>query len=65
MDKVIENDISGIVVDFNGIENKEGMLRFIIELTPRLREVGVNTSIVLNENIEKDNYTNIVDYIIE
>ena len=65
VDKVIENDISGIVVDFNGIENKEGMLRFIIELTPRLREVGVNTSIVLNENIEKDNYTNIVDYIIE
>ncbi len=64
-DKVIASDINGIVIDFNKVENQEGMLRFIIELTPRLREVGVDTSIVLNEKIEKNSYINIVDYIIE
>lgn len=65
VDKSIKNDINGVVIDFNGIENKDSMLRFVIELAPKLREIGITTSVVLNENIEQNDYKNIVDYVIE
>lgn len=65
VDKAIKNNINGVVIDFNGIENKDSMLRFVIELAPKLREIGITTSVVLNENIEQNDYKNIVDYVIE
>ncbi len=65
IDRVIESNINGIVIDFNQDQQKESVLRFVIEIAPRLREFGITTSIVLNENIEKSNYINIVDYIVE
>ena len=65
VNKIMANDINGVIIDFNGIKNKENMIRFIIELAPKLREIGISTSIVLNENIEKNDYINIADYIIE
>lgn len=61
--KSIENSINGISIDFSGIDDKN-MIRFIIELTPKLREIGITTSLVLNNNIEQD-IIEIVDYIIE
>ena len=61
----IENNINGVSIDFNEIDDKESMSRFIIECTPKLREVGISTCIVLNENIEEQDYINIVDYIVE
>ena len=61
--KSIENSINGISIDFSGIDD-ENMIRFIIELTPKLREIGITTSLVLNNNIEQD-IIEIVDYIIE
>lgn len=63
--KIIENNINGIIINFNQEQQKESTLRFVIEIAPRLREYGITTAIVLNENIEKSNYINIVDYIIE
>ena len=60
----MKNDISGI--NIIGIE-KTDLNRFIIELAPHLREVGIKINIVANsghsEQYEKD-YTEIVDYII-
>lgn len=61
----IENNINGVSIDFNEIDDKESMSRFIIECTPKLREVGISTCIVLNENMEEQDYINIVDYIVE
>lgn len=63
--KAIENDINGISIDFTGIQDKEIMKRFVIECAPKLREVGISTCIVLNENIDEQDYINIVDYIVE
>lgn len=63
--KVIENNINGISIDFTGIEDKESIKQFIIECTPKLREIGISTCVVLNENIEEQDYINIVDYIVE
>jgi hypothetical protein len=63
--KVIENDINGIIIKFNELEDKEILERFVIECTPKLREIGITTGIVLNENMQKENYIDIVDYIVE
>lgn len=67
INKVIENDINGVIVDFEEIQvdEKETIKRFMIELVPKLREVGIDTCIVLNSNIEKNDYINLVDYIVE
>lgn len=58
----IKNDIKGINIIPNEDEN---MQRFIIELAPRLREIGIKTNLVKNGNIDDSKYTDIVDYIIE
>lgn len=64
VDNAIENNLNGIVIDFSKIE-EENIKRFSIELTPKLREIGITTCIVLNDKMKKDNYENIVDYIVE
>lgn len=64
MEKSIENNINGISIDMKGIK-EEDLKRFAVEIAPKLREIGINTCIVLNENIEKQDYVNIVDYIVE
>ena len=63
--KSIENNINGISIDFTGIEDREIIKRFVIECAPKLREIGISTCIVLNENIDGQDYINIVDYIVE
>ena len=63
--KGMNNELKGLIIDFNKIDDSVAMQRFIIELTPKLREVGINTCIVLSENMKKDDYINIVDYVIE
>lgn len=63
--KSIENNINGVSIDFTGIQDGESMKRFVIECAPKLRESGISTCIVLHENIEKQDYLNIVDYIVE
>lgn len=61
---LIENDINGISVDFKNVATSN-MMRFIIELAPKLREIGITTCIVLNDGINEQDYINIVDYIVE
>ena len=63
--QTIDNDLKGVVLDFYKIDNKDNLKRFIIEITPRLREIGVSTVLVINENINKEDYINLVDYIVD
>lgn len=65
IENVLENNINGIVINFDKNEQKDNTLRFAIEIAPKLREFGISTGIVLNENVKKDDYINIADYIIE
>ena len=60
--KSIENDIKGIVID---IKDMQDMKRFVIECAPKLREVGISTCVVINTNMDKQDYINIADYIVE
>lgn len=65
IENILENNINGIVINFDKNEQKNNTLRFVIEIAPKLREFGISTGIVLNENVKKDDYINIADYIIE
>lgn len=69
-DKIINNiinlantaKINGIIINMDG--NTPGLNRLIIELTPRLRAIGVYVSVVQNEGIDENTYKTIVDYMI-
>lgn len=65
VDKVIENNINGVCIDLSNVTDTNLIKRFIIELTPKLREIGVSTSLVINEGINQEDYKNIVDYIVK
>lgn len=59
------NKIQGINISFDGIENKEMCKRFVIELSPKLREIGITTCVTLTEDMKIKEYNKIVDYIAE
>lgn len=59
------NDIKGININFDGIEDKEVCKRFAIELSPKLREIGITTCVTLAKDMKTKEYENIVDYIAE
>ncbi len=57
-----KNNIKGINIVLS--DNNKDSERFIIELAPRLNEIGIITNIIKNTDIQKDMYENIVSYII-
>lgn len=59
------NDIKCININFDGIEDKEVCKRFAIELSPKLREIGITTCVTLTKDMKTKEYENIVDYIAE
>ena len=50
---------------YEGIENKEMCKRFVIELSPKLREIGITTCVTLTKDMKAKEYKDIVDYIAE
>lgn len=56
--------LKGINIDFNNITNSTDFCRFIIELTPRLRDLGLTTNVVLNNTFKEEKIVGIVDFII-
>lgn len=65
VNKVIENNINGVCIDLSNVTDTNLIKRFMVELTPKLREIGVSTSLVINEGINQEDYKNIVDYIVK
>ena len=64
VDLATNKKISNLNIDFTSAKDENAIKRFTIEITPKLREVGITTSIELNENINRDDFYKIVDYII-
>lgn len=59
----MKNEIKGINIILPD-EDNINIQRLVIELAPRLKEIGIDTNIVTNKNINEDIYTGIVKYII-
>lgn len=64
VDQLSKNKLNGVNIDFTQVTDYEKFKRFVIELTPRLREIGLSTALTLNNNIKKSDFVNVVDYII-
>lgn len=56
--------VAGINIDFKSVNNNEAFNRFIIELTPRLRELGITTNVILNDSFNEGELVGIIDYLI-
>ena len=56
--------VRGININFQDVVDNNSFDRFVIELTPRLREIGITTNVILNGSFEEKNLVGIVDYLI-
>ena len=63
--KIVEYQFSGININFEKIDDVNSFNRFIIELTPRLKELGIQVSVTKNENVDKEKLSKIVDIVVE
>lgn len=57
--------IRGINVDFQNVNNNDDFNRLIIELAPRLREIGITINVILNDSFSEEVIVGIVDYLID
>ncbi len=62
-DVVVKNQVKGINIDFETINDVNSFYRFIIEITPKFKESGLKVCVTLNKNINRDKIENIVDYL--
>ena len=60
----VNNKISVICIDFDDIDDTEGFYRFIIELTPRFKEIGFKVLVKYKDGLNEERLSNIVDYVI-
>ena len=56
--------VRGMNIDFQKVDDQNSFDRFIIELAPRLRELGITTNVILNNSFEEENLVGVVDYLI-
>lgn len=54
--------VNGININTNA--DSEEIERLIIELAPRLKEMGINLNLILNDSINENKYSGVVDYLI-
>ena len=63
--KLVDYQFTGININFNKIDDVNSFNRFVIELTPRLKELGIKVAITNNKMVDKDKLSKVVDMIIE
>lgn len=62
--EVSKNKIDGVIINFEGITDKTAFDRFIIELSPRLREIGIISCCTLKKDFSVADFYNTPDYVI-
>lgn len=63
--KLVENNYKIVNIDFKKINDINSFYRFLIELSPRLRESGIKTIVTYNDSMNEDKVKKIVDYIVK
>ena len=63
--KMIENNLTTLNINFRKINDLNSYYRFLIELAPKLREVGIKIIVTNNEMLNIEKLESIVDYIIK
>ena len=63
--KLVEHQFSGVNINFKKIDDVNSFNRFIIELTPRLKELGIKVAVTKNEYIDSAKLEKVVHLVIE
>lgn len=63
--KLVEYQFTGVNINFKKIDDVNSFNRFIIEMIPRLKELGIKVAVTSNETIDKDKLSKVVDIIVE
>lgn len=63
--KLNKNNISGLILNLQNINDYDSTQKFIQELTPRLREIGICVGVKKNDEIKEKDFINIVDYLVK
>ena len=63
--KLNKNNISGLILNLQNINDYDSTQKFIQELTPRLREIGICVGVKINDEIKEKDFINIVDYLVK
>lgn len=64
-DMLLKYNYVGINIKFDTIDDINSFYRFILELYPRFKAVGIKVAVTLNNNLDKKRIENSVDYILE
>lgn len=62
---LVSNGLRMICVDFEELDDIEGLYRFVTEMVPRFKCAGMKVLIKYNNSLNKDRLNNIVDYVID
>lgn len=63
--KLVEHQFSGVNINFKKIDDVNSFNRFIIELTPRLKELGIKVAVTKNEYVDSAKLEKVVHLVIE
>ena len=62
---LVEYEFKGVNINFEKIDDVNSFNRFVIELTPRLKELGLRVSVTENKNVDTEKLKDVVDIIIK
>lgn len=62
---LVEHEFQGVNINFEKIDDVNSFNRFVIELTPRLKELGLKVSVTVNKNTDTEKLKDVVDIIIK
>lgn len=62
---LVQYNYMGINIEFDTIDDVNSFYRFVLELVPRFKEVGLKVAVTLNNNLDKSRLENVVDYVLE
>ena len=62
---LVEHEFQGVNINFEKIDDVNSFNRFVIELTPRLKELGLKVSVTANKNVDTEKLKDVVDTIIK
>lgn len=63
--ELVQNKFKTLNINFEKINDINSFYRFLIEITPKLKESGINTVVTYNSVMNKDKVQKIVDFVIE
>lgn len=63
--KMIENNYKILNINFEKINDINSFYRFLIELTPLLKEAGIKTVVTYNEVMNEEKILKMVDYLVK